>query len=235
MENFPDVLGEDLLTFGGGVDAVGLVEAFDAADVFEEERNEGGVVLLSDGGKNFGVFAGVGRAQGCGHHHAGDDELSAGVFGANAFEDGVEVGAGDGRFDAAKAVVGAEGEDEDIDALTENPVDAAKPAGGGFAAEAGVDDAVGKAGVGEFLFQERGVGFGERFVEAVAGGEAVAEADDGFGLGGGGVRERGGSHEKSEEGEEEEDCPRNTREGAKGGGGNHEKHEIHENRKKGTS
>jgi len=204
MEDFPDVFGDDLLAFGGGVDAVGLVEAFDAADIFEKERNERGVVLFRNGRKDLGVFAGVGRAERCGHHHAGDDETGGGVFGADAGEDGVEIGAGDGRLDAAQAVIGAEGEDEDVDALTENPVDAAEAAGGGFAAEPGVDDAIGKAGVGEFLFEEGGVGFGERFFEAVAGGEAVAEADDGFGLGG-----RGGV-----------------------GGGNHEKHEIYENRKK---
>ena len=215
LENFPDVVGEDFLAVGGGVDAVGLVEAVDAADVFEEERDEGSVVFFCDGGEDGEEIAGVVGAHGGGHHHAGDEELGVGVFGADAVEDGVEVFAGDGGFDTAEAVVGAEGEEEDIDALAENPVDAAEAAGGSFAAEAGVDDAVGEVGGGEFFLEKGGVGFGERFVEAVAGGEAVAEADDGFGLGGGGVG--GGNHERSEKGEEEEeDCPRNTRKDAKG-------------------
>lgn len=213
LENFPDVFGEDLLAFGGGVDAIGLIEAFDAADVFEQERDERGVVGFCDGGEDFCVFAGVGGAERFGHHHAGDENLGVRVFGADAVENGVEVGAGDGRFDAAKPVVGAEREHEDIDALAENPIDAAEPAGGGFAAEAGVDDAVGKIGGGEFFLKERGVGFGERFVEAVAGGEAVAEADDGLGGGSGGAG--GGDHEGNEKEREEEECPRNTRKGAK--------------------
>jgi hypothetical protein len=40
----PDIFGDDLMTPGGGVDAVVLVELGDAADVLEEEGDESGVV-----------------------------------------------------------------------------------------------------------------------------------------------------------------------------------------------
>ena len=109
----------------------------------------------------------------------------------------MEVGARDAYIDAAEAVVGAEGEDEDIDGLAEDPVDAAGAAGGRFAAQAGVDDAPAEAGGGEFLLDEGGVGLAGGVVEAVAGGEAVAEKQDGFqrGFGGG----QGAEHENKKD------------------------------------
>ena len=84
--------------------------------------------------------------------------------------------------------------------MAQDPIEPARPAGGGFTAETGIDDppahggrgsvrALGGRGVGgvELLLQESGVGVGRGAFESVTGGEAVAEADDGFGDGLGGA------------------------------------------------
>ena len=202
------------------VDAVGLVQTVDAADAFEEKGDERRVVLLRDFGEHGGEIAGVVLAHAGGHHHAGDDEFCIRILGTDAVEDGLEILAGDGGFDAAQAVVGAEREDEDVDVLAQNPIDAAGAAGAGFAAEAGVDDAVGKARGGDLFLDERGVAFGQRIVEAVAGGEAVAEKDDGFRGGCGGAEGRDGEGKHAgKEGQQagEEERPRITRMSAKKG------------------
>lgn len=206
------------MTFGGGVDAIGLVEAVDAADAFEEEGNERGLVGFRDRGENGGVVARVGFAHAARHLHADDDELGVRIFRANAVEDGLKILARDGGFDAAETVVGAESEHEDVDGLAENPVDAASATGGGFAAEAGVDDAVREFCSCHFFLDTRGVGFGKRIIEAITGGEAVAEEDDGFGGGRGRVGVRGaegGNYETDERHEKQEDRPRRARKGAK--------------------
>ena len=67
---------------------------------------------------------------------------------------------------------------EDVSGLAEGPVDPALSVGGCFAADARVDDLVGQAEGVDAAADEGGeslIG-----VEAVAGGEAVAEEDDGF-------------------------------------------------------
>jgi hypothetical protein len=51
------------------------------------------------------------------HLHAGEDDPGRGIFGAHAVDDALETGAGDGRLDAAQAVVAAEREDEDVHGL----------------------------------------------------------------------------------------------------------------------
>ena len=44
-EGLPHRLGDDLVALGGGVDAVGEVEVGDAADVFEQERDQRDIVF----------------------------------------------------------------------------------------------------------------------------------------------------------------------------------------------
>jgi len=133
FEGLPDVVGDDAVAGGVGMDAVGLVEAGDAADVLEEEGDEGEVVFGGEGGEDVAEGGGVGGAHGWGNLHAGKDDAGVWIFGPDGVDDGLEVcrGAGDGN--AAEAVVGAEFEDEDVYGLAEDPVDAAAAAGGGFA------------------------------------------------------------------------------------------------------
>jgi hypothetical protein len=120
---------------------------------------------------------------------------------------------------AAEAVVAAELEDDDLGFLGEDAMDAFEGVFGGVAADAGVDDAVAIAGGVEELLKVGGVAGGG--IDAVAGGEAVAEAGDdgasvgdvegGFGVcgpsSGGVLREaalrRGARREREESGEDE--------------------------------
>lgn len=143
FEGVPDVVGDDAVAGGVGVDAVGLVEAGDAADVLKEEGDEGEVVFGGEGGEDVAEGGGVGGAHGWGDLHAGEDDAGIGIFGFDGVDDGLEVCGGAVDGDAAEAVVGAEFEDEDVYRLTEDPADSAAAAGGGFAGDAGVDDGIG--------------------------------------------------------------------------------------------
>src|SRR5690606_20616272 len=104
---------------------------------------------------------------------------------------------------AAETVVGTKFENENIDRLAKEPIDAAETPSAGFAADSGVDGAEIPAESIEFLLEQSGVSFIR--IDSVTGGEAVAEEDDGFrrrffrGLGG----EKGsGEEERESEGEE---------------------------------
>lgn len=161
---------------GGGVDAVVLVESGDAAYAFEEEGDEGGVVLFGEIDEELAEFFGVAFAEVGGCLHPGEDDLRVRVVGAGTVDDGLEVGAGGAEVLAAEGVVGAEFEDEDGYGSAQEPVDTADAASRGLAADTGVDDAVVVSGGVELLLDEGGEClFGGK---AVAGGEAIAEEED---------------------------------------------------------
>ena len=192
------------------MDGVALIERRLTADAIEEKGQESDLVFLGEGGVDGGEGPGVVLAHARGHHHAGDDDLGGGVAVAHAVDDGLEIFLGNGGIDAAEAIVAAEREQEDVDGLAEHPVDAAGATGGGFTAETGVHDppadgrGAGRGGQGvEFVLKEGGVGVGGGAFETVAGGEAVAEADQRFGDGLGGAEGRGeAGHKQTEEGRE---------------------------------
>jgi hypothetical protein len=192
FENFPDVAGDDLVAFGGGVDAVALVEAGDAADVLEEEGDEGGFVFGGQLGEEVAEGCGVGVAHGWRDLHAGEDDPGRWVPRSYRVDDRLEVGGGLGDGYSAQAVVGPEFEDEDVHRLAEHPADAVPAARGGFAADARVGDLVGEVEGVEAVFDE--IGEGLAGADAIAGGEAVAEEDEmflGVRLKGGGQQEEG--------------------------------------------
>ena len=172
MEDFPDVEGYFFLAFGGGVDAVGLVEFFDSADAFEEEGDEGGFGFFGDFGEEGFEAGGELWAHVVGHLHAGEEDLDFGVLIAGFFDDAEEVFFGFLWGNAAEAVVSAEGDDEDVGSFCHGPGDAAEAAGGGVAADSGVGDGVGEFGFLDFGLEEGGVGL--LLVESVSGGDAVA-------------------------------------------------------------
>lgn len=158
------------------MDPVLLVQLRHCGDALEEEGDEGGVVrfgqLHEHPAKPFGVVgAQIGRRL-----HPGDDDRGVRVGGAGAVDDRLEVGARALEVVAAEGVVGAEGEDEDRDGLTEEPVDAAESAGRRLAAHAGVDHAERVPGLVDLPLDQRRVGL--LGGEAVAGGERVAEEED---------------------------------------------------------
>ena len=161
-----------------GVNAVGLVEVGVAADVLEEEGDERCLVFGGECGEDVAEGGAVGGAHRRWHLHAGDDDTGRRVFDFYGVDDGLEVGGGAGNGDAAEAVVGAELENEDVDGLAEDPIDAAAAARGGFAADAGACDLVGKVEGVDPVFDE--VGEGLAGGDPIAGGEAVAKEDDMF-------------------------------------------------------
>ena len=178
FEGLPDVVGNDAVAGGVGVDAVGLVEAGDAADVLEEEGDEREVVFGGEGGEDVAKGGGVGGAHRGGNLHAGENDAGGGVLGFYGVDDRLEVGGGAGDGDTAEAVVGAEFEDEDVHGLAEDPADATASAGGGFAGDAGVGDGIGYVEGVDAVFDEVGEALARG--DAVAGGEAVAEEDEMF-------------------------------------------------------
>lgn len=127
-----------------------------------------------------------------GDAHSGKEYLARWVPAVNGVDDRLEVIAGAANGDTAKAVVGAEFEDENIGGLTEGPADAALSIGGCFAAYSGVDNLVGQVEGVEAAADQGGESLIR--VEAVAGGETVAKEDDGFAsvCGGNGCGRRGG-------------------------------------------
>lgn len=178
FEDFPNVVGDEAVAGGVGVDAVGLVEAGDAADVLEEEGDEGAFVFCGEGGEDVAEGIGVGGAHRWGHLHSGEDDLCRGVFGLDGVDDGLEIGGGAGDGNSTEAVIGAELEDEDVCGGAQDPVDAAVAVGGGFAADAGVDDLPGEVEGIDAVLDDGGKGLAGG--DAIAGGEAVAEEDDMF-------------------------------------------------------
>ena len=167
-------LRDEAVAFGGGVDAVGLVQGAFAADAFEEERDERDVEILCELRVDFAELLRVFRSVVGGHHHAQEEDLCAGIAG---FADYLgEVVAGGFDVEAAEAVVAAEADDEDVGGLSEEPVESAEAPGGRVAGDAGVDGVDADA----LLFEQLRSDGGERFVggESEPCGDAVAEKDD---------------------------------------------------------
>lgn len=156
---------------------IGEVHFRDAPDIFEEEGNEGGLVGFGHLGEHLAKVACERLAHVGGHLHAGEDDPGMGMARAGFLDDGLQVGACGGWGNAAEPVIAAEFEDENIDGPLEKPIDAAETAGSGITADAGIDEGK-RERVGIDAFLEQG---GETLgrVEAVGGGEAVAEEDDG--------------------------------------------------------
>ena len=174
-----------------------MVEVRVGGHAFEEKRDERGVVGLGQLGKGACEGGGV-ISQVHGHSHAGDDDFHGRILGADAVDDRLEIGAHGGDRQPAQAVVAAEFEDKDVHGRTENPVDAAESARRGLATQAGVDHAPRQAGGGDFLLHDGGECLGGGVIQSVAGSEAVAEEEHGFGSGPGGLGRGGGGEQKHE-------------------------------------
>ena len=179
LKDLPNIISDFRLSLRCWVNAVGLVEGFDAADSFEEVGDEGGFGFFGGFGEEGFEFGGEGFSHVVGHLHAGDEDGDFGILGAGFGDDAEQVFLGFLGGNAAEAVVATEGDDEDVGSFSHRPGDAAEAAGGGVAADAGVGDGVGEFGGVDFFLEKGGVGFAG--IEAVAGGDAVAEDDDAFG------------------------------------------------------
>ena len=163
------------------MDSVALHEVVVAADALEEEGDEGEVVPGGQGGIDGFEFADEGGSVIGREGHAGEDDAGAG--GLEGLDHLGEVGLGDGEGETAEAIVAAEFEEDDGGVFGEGHGDAGEAVLGGIAADAEVEDAVGEFAAVEILLEE--VGEALAGVEAEAGGDAIAEAEDGgAGVGG---------------------------------------------------
>ena len=170
------------------MDAVFLDGAGDGVDVVVEFGQERDVVSGRD--EVVGLVEGfdvVGAVIGR-ERDAGEDDFAAGA--KEGGNDGVEIAAGVGDGEAAEAVVAAKFDNHNRGMEPEDVFQAVDAVFAGVAADAGIDHFVVVATAVEGGLEI--VGPGVAGFEAVAGGDAVAEADDdGNAWDGNGTRGRG--------------------------------------------
>ena len=190
FEGRDEGVGEDVGAFGCGMDAVLLDGVGDVDQVLVDHGDEGGVVLGGEVAEDLVegidvVLAVVGR-----EGDAGEQYLYMGGF--KSGEHLVEIVAGLVGGQAAETVVAAEFDDYDLRMQEQDGAEAGDGVLGGCAAGTLVVDLVMVAKGVEFLLQVIGIGLAG--LEAVAGGDAVAEADEEGVIGGlgGSSEERGG-------------------------------------------
>ncbi len=156
------------------MDSVGLVELGLRGDAVEKERIEQRAIAVGEVGvdsvKGRRVFpAEIGRRPHSGQQHR---KPALGKTGHQV----VQRLPGDRRVDAAQRVVGAKLDDHGVGIGADRPVEPGKPVAGGVPGNATIDDDnIVAAGLKGALQPGREGGFG---IEAVAGGQAVAESDD---------------------------------------------------------
>ena len=174
-QHVPDGVGDDLGALDVGMDAVRLVERRLARDLVEQEREERDVVLSGEIAIHLPERYGVFRTEVRRRFHAREQDGDA--FFLRALDDRGEVLLHLRHRQAAKAVVGAELQDQDADVpLAERPLDPLQPRGRRVAGDAGVDDFPLVAVDVELLLEQRRKRL--QLEEPVAGGQAVAEHDD---------------------------------------------------------
>ena len=72
--------------------------------------------------------------------HSSNDQLHTRILGAGSRQNLVEILTSGFEGNAAKCIVSAQGENQDINPALQNPIEAAQSAGCGFSAETGVHD-----------------------------------------------------------------------------------------------
>ena len=165
---------------GGRVDAVGQVKVGHAADALQQKRDEGDLVYLRQLGIHGGELTGVFWPHIRGHLHARQNNFNGRIAPADTLDHGLEVGAGSCRVYSAQSVVAPQFDAKNIHGLPQDPVQPAQATRGGLAAQPGVNDAPGEAAGIQFMLDQRR----ECFVgiETIAGGQAVAEKEQGLRL-----------------------------------------------------
>jgi len=156
------------------VGVVFLDVAGDAVNIFEQEGKQRELVGPGERGIHGVELGNVVRAVVGWECDAGECDLDASLL--EFYNHGIHVGLRGLNGQAAKAVVPAEFEDDDLRVKRDDVLDAFAAVFGGVATDAGVDDPVGVAVGVKKLLQIVWVGLAG--VGAVARGEAVAEAND---------------------------------------------------------
>src|ERR1700754_4689954 len=117
LQHSPDVLGQDALAGGVGMDAVPLVERGIPRNAFEEKRDEGRSILLRETGEHRAEGAHVILARKPGQLHPGDDNRSLRMLGAGLINYRLQIIADLADLYAPKNIVDPEFQHENIDLL----------------------------------------------------------------------------------------------------------------------
>ena len=165
---------EPLLAFRRRVKSVRLEKALVQSERTDELGHQGGALLFGHSGEDPGKLPGVVGTVVCWDIHARKENLSAGC--PPEAHDLPEIGLGGRGRLAAESIVGPEFDNQDIGFLLQDPLDPGQPAGGGVAADAGVDDRDVETPVAEKGLDHRGQGVG--FGQSEPGSQTVAEDDD---------------------------------------------------------
>ena len=165
----------------GRVNQVLLIEIALAADAFEQERNQRGVILSRQLGIDALKAGRVIRAQVGRNLHAGDDNFDRRIFRLRFVDDRLEVGFQ--RFDRlpAQTVVSSQGDHEHVDGALKQPVGPPERAGARVPTQAGVLDFEGQTGRANLLGDQRRKSLS--WLHAQSRGQAVAKESHGFGWG----------------------------------------------------
>lgn len=161
------------------MDAVVAHESGHAVDVLQKERHERDVVFCGQPGVDGVELRGVVRAEVGRQHDAGEQHADVVVLEGLDHSGEILIDAVDGL--AAQAVIAAKLEDDEGRMGSEGRRHAREGILGGVAVNALVDELDVVAGCGKGFAEEIGVGIADG--RAIAGGEAVAEAQDGLGVG----------------------------------------------------
>jgi len=168
-----DVAGDDLVSLGGGVSAVGLHHAGDAVNILEQEGKHGDAVTAGQQGVGLVELADVVGAVVWREGDAGEGNFGPGTL--QGGDDLAEVGAGVCNGQAAQAVVAAELDDDHGGMQREDLGQAFNTILSGIAADALVVHAVADMEAVEVGLQVVWVTLAR--IDTAAGGEAIAEAD----------------------------------------------------------
>jgi len=169
-----DVFGDDFVALGGGVGSVLLHHAINAVDAFKEEGEKRDGVLLGEQGVGLLELVDVVRAVVGREADAGESEGDLAPFQLREY--GVEIRAGVFDAKAAEAVVAAELDDNKSGVQGDDVVDAIEAVFCCVSTDALVDDVIVKSASVEVLLEVVGVALAG--IGPVAGGEAVAKADE---------------------------------------------------------
>ena len=174
QEQGEEVVGEDLGAFGRGVDPVFLNGTGNRVDVGVKHGQQGHMVFRCD--EVVGLVEGldvVGTVV-RGQRYTGEDDFAAGV--EKGADDGIEVAARIRDREAAETVVAAEFHNNDSRVEAQHILDPVDAVFAGIAADAGANDFVVVAAAVEVGLEIVRIRMPRR--DSIAGGNAVAEADD---------------------------------------------------------
>lgn len=168
-----EIFGDEFLAFGIGVDAIGLVERRDRADILEEERDEWDLKFLGERRIDGMELRGKFFPEIFGHHHTDEDDLDIRMEFLSGSDDLGQVFLCCSGWGSAESVVAAESDDQEIGRGLENPGEASEPTGSCVAGDAGIHNCAKDAGIVEQFFEECRIGFIRS--EPITGRDTIAQ------------------------------------------------------------